>query len=113
MAFIPTIGEMRMVIKFELVVKSSDDTGGQNEEYGEWFTTRGYLEKKRSFRDFQTGYDQSIKTYDLWVPWRNEFEQGVSKDVRVIFESRSFSIDTFEMVNEKRRLFHLELTEVR
>lgn len=113
MAFVPTIGEMRMPIKFELVSKSTDGTGGQNEGYAEWFTTRGYLKKKKSLRDFQTGYDYSIKTYDLWVPWRNEFEQGVSKDVRVVFESRSFSVDTFEMVDERRRLFHLELTEVR
>lgn len=104
---------MRMPIKFEQVSKASDNTGGQNEGYAEWFTTRGYLQKKRSLRDFQTGYDQSIKTYDLWVPWRNEFEQGISKDVRVVYEARSFAIDTFEMVNEKRQLFHLELTEVR
>lgn len=113
MAFIPTIGQMRMPIKFEQVSKSSDGTGGQNEAYEEWFTTRGYLKKKRSLRNFQTGYDQSIKTYDLWVPWRNELEEGLSKDVRVVFEARSFSIDTFEMVNEQRRLFHMELTEVR
>lgn len=113
MAFTPTIGQMRDVIKFESVSKNSDGTGGQEEGYSEWFTTRGYLLKKSSTRAFQSGYDASIKVYDLWVPWRNEFEQGVSKDVRVIFEARSFSIDTFEMVGERRRLYHLELTEVR
>lgn len=113
MAFIPTIGQMKDVIKLERVTKSSDSTGGQNEEYDEWYTARGYLLKKSSTRSFQSGYDQSVKVYDLWVPWRSELEQGISKDVRVVFESRSFAIQTFDMVNEKRRLFHLELTEVR
>lgn len=113
MAFIPTIGQMRMVLKFEQVTKSSDNTGGQNEQYAEWFTTRGYFQKKRNYRAFETGYDESVKTFEAWVPWRNEFEANISKDIRMTYEGRSFAIDTFEMVNEKRRLYHLELTEVR
>lgn len=113
MTQVPTIGQMRMVIKLERPVKSSDDTGGQLEEYEEWFTTRGYLEKERSLRTFQTGYDQSIKTYSCWIPWRNEIEQGFTKDTRVVFEARSFRIDTFEMVREQRRVCLLKLTEVR
>lgn len=113
MSTVPAIGQMRMVIKFERPVKSSDDTGGQYEDYEEWFTTRGYLEKERSLRTFQTGYDQSIKTYSCWVPWRSELEQGITKDTRVVFESRSFRVDTFEMVAEQRRMFLLKLTEVR
>lgn len=113
MPFMPTIGQMQMVVKFEQVSKSSDNTGGQNEGYDEWFTTRGYLLKKSSTKAFMSGYDASIKVYDLWVPWRNELEQGISKDVRVIFEARSFKVDVFEMVGEKRKLYHLELSEVR
>lgn len=102
-----------MVLKLERPVKSSDDTGGQNELYEEWFTTRGYLELERSFRAFETGYDASVKTYKCWLPWRNELEQGLTKDVRVIFESRSFAIDSFAMVTEARKMYQLKLTEVR
>lgn len=110
---VPTIGQMKMVIKLERPVKSSDATGGQLEEYEEWYTTRGYLKLERSFRTFETGLDQSVKTYNCWIPWRHEFEQGVTKDIRVVFESRSFQIDTFTMVDERRRIYQLKLTEVR
>lgn len=113
MAFVPTIGQMRMVLKFEKVSKSSDNTGGQNEKYSEWFTTRGYFRKKRNYRAFESGYDESVKTFEAWVFWRNEFEANISKDVRMIYEARSFGIDMFEMVDEKRRLYHMEITEVR
>jgi head-tail adaptor len=102
-----------MVLKLERLVKSSDNTGGQNEDYEEWFTTRGYLELDRSFRAFETGYDASVKTFKCWLPWRNELEQGLTKDIRVIYESRSFAIDSFAMVQEHRRMFQLKLTEVR
>lgn len=113
MAFIPTIGQMKMVLKFEKAVKSSDGSGGQNEQYEEWFTTRGYFRNKRNYRAFETGYDESVKTFEAWVYWRNEIEANISKDVRVVYEARSFGIETFTMVDERRRLYKIELTEVR
>jgi head-tail adaptor len=113
MEFIPTIGQMKMVLKFEQVSKSSDQTGGQNEGYNEWFTTRGYFRNNRNYRQFETGYDESVKTFEAWINWRNEIEANISKDVRIVYEARSFSIDTFKLVDERRRLYKLELTEVR
>lgn len=113
MAFIPTIGQMRMVLKFEQVNKSSDETGGQNEGHEDWFTTRGYFRNKRMYRQFETGYDESVKTFEAWVYWRNAIEADLTKDVRIVYEARSFSIDAFTMVDEKRRMYKLDLTEVR
>jgi head-tail adaptor len=113
MEFIPTIGEMKMVLKLEQVAKSADGTGGNDEGYSEWFTTRGYLRNKRNYRQFETGYDESVKTFEAWIFWRNEIEANISKDVRVLFEARSFAIDTFTLVGEKRKMYKLELTEVR
>jgi SPP1 family predicted phage head-tail adaptor len=113
MAFIPTIGQMNMVLKFEKVVKSSDQTGGQNEAYVDWFTTRGYFRNKRNYRQFETGYDESVKTFEAWIYWRNAIEVDLSKDVRIEFEARSFAIDMFTLVGEKRKMYKLELTEVR
>jgi len=113
MSFVPTIGQMRMVLKLEQVNKSSDGTGGQNEGYSDWFTTRGFFQVKRNYRAFETGYDESVKTFEAWIWWRKEIEVGLSKDVRVTYESRSFSIDTFTLVGEKRRMYKLDLSEVR
>jgi SPP1 family predicted phage head-tail adaptor len=113
MEFMPTIGQMKMVLKFEKVNKSSDETGGQNEQYVDWFTTRGYFRNRRNYRQFETGYDESVKTFECWIYWRNEVEAEISKDVRVIYEARSFAIETFTLVGEKRKMYKLELTEVR
>lgn len=109
----PTIGEMRMLMQFNRPVKNSDQTGGQEEQYEAWFTCRGYIEFERGWRAFETGMDKSIKTYNCWIPWRNEIEVNMTKDVHVIFEAREFRVDTFRMVHEQRRMMHLQLTEVR
>jgi head-tail adaptor len=113
MVTIPTIGEMRQVLSFEKVVKGTDATGGQTETPEPWFTTRGKLKYKRGFRDFETGYDSSIKVYDCWIRWRNAVEVDMTKDVRVMFEARSFGIEFFTMVDEARKIYHLELKELR
>lgn len=113
MAFIPTIGQMRMVLQFNQPDKNPDGSGGNLENYSEWFVTRGFLQMENMLRDFDTGYDQSIKTYDCWVPWRNEFEANVTKDTRIMYEARSFRVHAFSLVGEQRRLYHLKLKEVR
>jgi head-tail adaptor len=113
MSKVPTIGEMKQVISFERVNKSSDTTGGQDEEYEPWFTTRGKIKLKRGLRDFETGYDASIKIYDAWIRWRHNVEVDMTKDVRVLFENRSLAIEFFTIVDEHRSIYHLELTELR
>ena len=113
MEFIPTIGQMKMVLRFEQVSKTSDQTGGQSEGYTDWFTTRGYFRNKRIYRAFETGYDESVKTFECWIWWRNAIEAGLTKDVRITYESRSFGIEAFSLVGEKRKMIKLDLTEVR
>jgi head-tail adaptor len=114
MAFTPTIGQMKMVVKFEQVIKSSDDTGGQNEQYVDWFTTRGFIREKRVYDAFESGYDESVKIYEGWIWWRNEIEANISKDTRLIFEGRSFKMGPWSQVGEHRKMIHLkQLTEVR
>src|ERR1700749_2118664 len=110
MSSVPAIGEMNKVLKFEQVSKTPDGTGGQEEGYSDWFTTRGCFRLKRNYRAFETGYDESVKTFEAWIWWRNDIEAELSKDVRIVYEARSFSIDTFTLVNEKRRMYKLDLT---
>lgn len=109
----PTTGQMRMVLKLEKPVKSADGAGGQDETYNDWLTLRGFLDLGRVYRKFETGYDESIKTYRCWIPWRNEIEAEMSKDVRIVYEARTFAVDTFTLVKEIRRLYLLTLIEVR
>lgn len=109
----PALGEYNKVFLLSLPVKSSDDTGGQNESYPETITTRGCLKMKSQTDAFVNGYDEMVTIYDGWVPWRKDIEVNLSKDVRVTIEARSFKIDGFNLEGEKRKTYHLKLVEVR
>lgn len=113
MSKLPTIGQMIHTLTFDKPTKSSDDTGGQNEVYENWFTCRGHMRKMSGARAFNSGYDETVNVYVCYLPWRNAIETEISKDVRVTFESRPFSIEHFNRVDEDRKLFRLELKEIR
>lgn len=102
-----------MVLKFETPNKNSDGTGGQDEEYTDLFTCRGYFEETRPYRSFETGYDAGVTAIRAWAPWRQAIEAEVNKDMRVIYEARVFKVETFGLVDQKRRIYKFELTEVR
>jgi SPP1 family predicted phage head-tail adaptor len=113
MAFIPTIGQMRMVIKFEIPDKAADNTGGQLEQYNEYYNTRGYFRERRGYQTFSDGQQSMITIQELWCSWRHTLEIAISYDMRIVYESRVFNIDHFSLVDEKRRLYHFDLIEVR
>jgi len=110
---LPKTGEMCHVLKFELINKSGDDTGGVNEGGVEWFTCRGLFKKLSGHRRFESGYDATVNAGEMFVPWRQEIENNISKDVRIVYDNRFFAIDNYDLVGEKRRMYHIEVREVR
>lgn len=106
-------GQLNKVFLLNLPEKSGDGTGGQDEEYIDTITCRGYLKMKNQNDAFVNGYDEMVTVYDGWIPWRKDIEVNLSKDVRVTIEARSFRIDGFNLEGEKRRMYHLKLVEVR
>jgi head-tail adaptor len=111
MSMIPTIGEMRQVVKFENVTKTTDATGGNEEGFSDWFTCRGCLQKNNSRRPFEMGVDIIVNDYDLFIPWRSEFESDISRDTQVIFQNRNFSVVNWELIQEERRVYKIHLKE--
>lgn len=113
MSYVPTIGEMRDVIKWERVVKSDDESAGQNEQYLDWFTGRGKMKRMSSARKLNSGYDEMVEVYEGWVQWRHAIESDLVKDTRIVFDNRIFSIQNYGLVDEKRRIYKLEFKQVR
>ncbi len=104
---------MNKVIKFELMAKSSDETGGQNEQGKSWFTTRGYYKENSGARSFQNGHDFTVTTGTMWVHWRQAIENDISKDSQIMYDNRFFEIQHYRLVDEKRRIYEIEVKEAR
>lgn len=113
MAFKPTIAQMIKVLKFELMDKESDQTGGRLEKGKEWFTTRGYFRELSSYRKFNSGYDETVVVAEIFIHWRQAVENDMSKDVQIVYDNRFFGVDSFKRHDEDRRLFVITIKESR
>lgn len=110
---IPKVGEMKHVFKFELPNKSEDNTSGQHEQYLDWFTCRGLYREMSASRRFQSGYDTAVAAGEMFVQWRQEIENQVCKDMRIVYDNRFFSVDNYRLVGEKRRIYLFEVKSAR
>lgn len=113
MSSIPAIGEFNKVVKWEKVVKVTDSTGGQDEQYMDWFTGRAALKRMSQARKLNMGYDEMVEVYDGWMQWRHAIESDLTKDTRIVFDNRFFKVDNFSLVDEKRRIYKMVLKQVR
>ena len=110
---LPDIGEMNKVLKFELMDKDSDQTGGQNEHGKDWFTCRGAYREVNGYRKLESGYDETVTVADLFIWWRQAIENDLSKDTQVIYDNRFYSVETFKKVGEKRKMLQITVKTAR
>lgn len=99
------------VVYFENVIKTANSSGGHNEAYQGFCKTRGFMKKKDRFRSFDDGYDKQVSKYDLTTFWRQEIQNNITKDTRIIYDNRIFRIETFELIREQRRFYLITLVE--
>lgn len=109
---IPNIGEFNKTTKWERVEKASDTTGGQNEQYVDWFIGKMALKQMSQGRKLNNGYDEMVEVYDGWIQWRHAIETDLTKDTRVVYGNRVFSIQNYSLIDEQRRIYKVTLKQV-
>lgn len=107
------ISDFRHVVKLENVVKSANASAGQNEGYVDFVTVRGSMKKKDGFRTFDDGYDKQVNTYEFVTFWRQQIENNITKDTRLVFDNRFFKIETYELIREQRAFYKFTIVEAR
>lgn len=107
----PPRAKWRHVIKLEFPDKTPLPDGGMSEQFQEWVTCRGYFQRQRGYRNFEAGFDQLVTVYECFIPWRSEFDNNLTKDVRLIYDNRIFKIESNERLEENRHIIKLTLTE--
>lgn len=107
-------GLFRDVIRLENPLKTQDEAGGHQEEYGNPIPfeaiTRGYLVHKDGFRQLEEGTDMLVWDYEIYTWWRSEFENNVNKDTRIIHsDGRVFKIVSYERYKEDRKYYRFRV----
>jgi head-tail adaptor len=110
---IVTAAMMRYPCLIEKPVKTANSSSGRREQYEELYTTRCYYKKVSGSRVFQDGWDKSINSLDLYLYWRHTLESEISKDLRFVVENRIFRVIAFDLMDEKRMMYKVEVEEIR
>lgn len=109
---VPDRAKWRHIVKLENPAKNPNGSGGQDENFQGWVACRGYFQRKRGYRNFESGFDQMVQEYECFLPWRSEFDNNMTKDTRLVYNNRIFKIESTERIEENRHIIKLNLTEV-
>ena len=106
----PTIGQMTQIIKFERN-EPTQLGAGKKDNYIEWLTTRGSLRQERGFRFLENGEGTLQDRWVLYVRFQAAIEEHISKSIKIVCNNMIFTVNSFELVGEKRRYYRFTLNE--
>lgn len=108
----PYIGKMRQVVKMERN-EPVPLGAGMKDNYVEWVSTRGLLQKMSGFRALTFGEANIENRWELFIRYQQEVENYISKSMKLIINNMFFTVETYSLIDEKQRYYHLVLNEKR
>lgn len=95
------IGQLRSIVQFKINIPEALGAGFKDSffDYGQ---TRGYLKSKGGRRNTISGEIESNNEYYLWVRYQPYYARV---DLKIIVDSREFTINTVEMDEEGKISF--------
>lgn len=103
--------EFRHLFRFDGFTKTANTSAGNEEQFSEFYTTRGKWEKMSGSSGFDAGADKLISVYRATCYWRSALETLLTKDTRLFYNNRIYRIENVEMVNEERMFYEFTVSE--
>lgn len=103
------IGQMRSVVIFQVNQPVDNASGGQDDNYVQTVTTRGWLTKKTGKKSIQAGSIQFYKYYQLYCRYQSDIV--LNSDTRIVVDGQNFQIDDFELQGEIKHLYIFNLSK--
>lgn len=104
------IGDLRQVVKLERN-EPVRQGAGMKDNYVEWVTTRGKLVKYTGSRLLQQGEGVIVNRWDLWIRFQSAVENYIGKSDKLIINNMFFTVVTYELVGERKRMYHFVLSQ--
>lgn len=107
------IGDLKKTVTFKVNTPVASTTGGFTDSFSTLLTTKGHLRKKGGSRSLQSG---EIEINDLWqltVRYQSTLETSLSQSVIVEIDSRVFTVQAWEKLEEKNFYYLINLNEKR
>lgn len=107
---VPPIGKLRQVVRFE--VNNPTKLGaGMKDDYDELLTTRGMLRKFNGNRSNVMGEATLQSQWQLICRFQLDLSYYVGKSMKVLIDNMIFTIDKYELIDQKQRYYSFTLNE--
>ena len=106
------VGNLHKVVLFRKNTPGTLGAGG-SDSYSDLLTTRGSLKKINGSRGLSFGEVLESNSYELIVRVQTLLEQNLRTDLRVVIEGRTFTISSWDKMDEKRFYYKIILNEQR
>lgn len=106
------VGLLKEVVRIDFNYPAAAGAGF-TDTYFELLTTRGYLKKLRGQRSFETGEVVNKQTYELWIRYQAYLETYLRNDLKITINSRVYTIETYEKIEEKHFYYKFIINEKR
>lgn len=104
------VGNLNKVVVFKKNTPGDLGAGGVD-SYTTLLTTRGSLRKINGSRSLSYGEVSEGNRYEMVVRFQTALEAGIKVNMRVEIGSRVYIIESFEMIEERRRYYKIMLNE--
>lgn len=112
-----SIGQMRSVVVFRsntptvnaTASRDAVTTGGQNDVYADFLTTRGRLRKDSGNRHLEQGMIDSEDHYNLICRFQPGLEMFLKVNGKVVVDGRNYTIDNWERVDQISHIYKFKL----
>lgn len=93
---------MTSLVTFKKNTPTAKTTGGSADSYSTLATTWGFLQKKSGGRNLTVGDLGVDDSYVLIIDHIQDIEDNLRSDLKVTADGRTFAINSWEKVEEKR-----------
>jgi len=108
-----TIGKMDRRVVMQGNNPTVTATGGQVDgDFSTYANTRGYLRRKSGNKAIVFGDIALNNSWELYVRFQINIQQNLRADNKIIIDiSRVFKVEGFELIEEDRMYYRIDLTE--
>ncbi|MBL0268109.1 MAG: head-tail adaptor protein [Chitinophagaceae bacterium] len=104
------VGQLNKVVVFKENTPSNLGAGGAD-SYSTLLTTRGSLKKLSGSRSLSFGELVESNSYEMITRYQDDIKDNIRMDTKIEIESRTFTINSFEKIGEKRFYYRFVLSE--
>lgn len=106
------IGQLNKIVTFKVNTPTTQGAG-KKDAYTTLLSTRGSLKQLSSSRQLAYGSISEGVRWELVVRYETELEDNLDMSLKVEYSGRTFTIDSWEKVGEKRFYYKFILSEQR